>query len=104
MLLIDTLRNKPQVQVNGEYIKDLTTQSVEFGPSMRVKKTGIVSDDLVMRPDLVAKIYFGNSNKLDAILKFNGISNPFSMDEGDIILVPDPEDMKTAFKPMTKKK
>jgi len=99
MLLLDTLRNKPEILVNDEYIKDMTAQSVEFGPNMLVAKTGIVSDDLAMRPDLVARIYFGNSNKLDAILKFNGISNPFSLNDGDIVLVPNQEDMKTAFKP-----
>jgi len=99
MLLLDTLRNKPEVQVNGEYIKDMTAQSVEFGPNMLVAKTGIVSEDLSMRADLVSRIYFGNANKLDAILKYNGISNPFSLDEGDIVLIPSKEDMKTAFKP-----
>ena len=99
MLLLDTLRNKPDVLVNNEYIKDMTAQSVEFGPNMGVAKTGIVSDDLSMRPDLVAKIYFGDSNKLDAILKFNAISNPFSLNEGDILLIPNKDDMKTAFKP-----
>lgn len=99
MLLIDTLRIKPEIKVKGEYIKDLTSQSVEFGPNMLVSKTGIVSEDLAMRPDLIAKIYFSDSNKLDYILKFNGISNPFSLDEGDIVLVPGQEDMKTAFKP-----
>lgn len=103
MLLLDTLRKKPEVQVNGEYIKDMTAPSVEFGPNMLVAKTGIVSGDLSMRADLVARIYFDNANKLDAILKFNGISNPFSLNEGDIVLVPSKEDMKTAFKQKTSK-
>jgi len=103
MLLIDTIRNKPEVLVNGEYIKDMTTRSVEFGPNMLVSKTGIVSEDLAMRPDLVSKIYFGDSNKLDHILKFNGISNPFSLEAGDIVLIPSAEDMKTAFKPKVAK-
>jgi len=97
MLLLDVLRNKPEIKVNNEYIKDLTARSVEFGPNMAVQSTGIVSSDLAMRLDLIAKIYFENSNKLDALMKFNGISNPFSVDEGDIILVPSTEDMKKAF-------
>ena len=103
MLLLDTLRNKPEYKVNGEYIKDLTVRSVEFGPNMAVQSTGIVSEDLAMRMDLVAKVYFKDSNKMDMLLKFNGISNPFSVDEGDIILVPDLEDMKKAFAPKTAK-
>jgi len=101
MLFLDTLRNKPQVKVNDEYIKDLTAQSVDFntGGRMIIKSTGIVSSDLVMRSDLIAKIYFRDSNKLDYLLKFNGISNPFSIDEGDIILIPDDDVMKAVFKP-----
>lgn len=98
MLLIDTLRNKPTIEVNGELIKDLTAQSVEFRGEMFIIGTGVVSDDLVMRADLIAKIYFRNVNKIDYLLKFNGISNPFSLDQGDIVLIPDYDDMKIAMK------
>ena len=40
------------------------------------------------RPDLVALKYYGDHSYTDLILKFNGISNPFSMSEGDTIEIP----------------
>lgn len=103
MLLIETLRNKPEIEKNGELIRDLTNPSVEFRGEMFVIGTAVIGRDLVMRPDLVAKEYFRNSNKFDYILKFSGVSNPFSIDEGDVLLIPSDEDMKIAFKPKTTK-
>lgn len=102
MLLLDTLRNKPPYVKNGEHIRDLTAQSVDFTREMYVIDTAVVTSDFVMRADLVAKVEFRNSNRLDYLLKFNGISNPFSVDEGDILLVPDQDAMKLAMKPKKK--
>lgn len=101
MLLIETLRNKSDILVNNELIKDMTAKSVEYNGDYLVSHSVIVDDDLVMRPDLLAKFYYKNSNKLDYLLKFNGISNPFSLNSGDIILIPYEEDMKVAMKPKT---
>jgi hypothetical protein len=103
MLLIETLRNKPSFSKNGELIKDLTYKSVEFREDMLITDVGVVTEDLVMRADLFAKIYFRNANRLDYLLKFNGISNPFSIDAGDLILIPSEDSMKAAFKPKTEK-
>lgn len=103
MLLLEILRNKPDYKKNDEIIRDLTARSIEFTPRMSVQSTGIVSEDLAMRMDLVSKVYFKNSNKMDILLKFNGISNPFSLDEGDIVLIPNEDDMKSALLPKTGK-
>jgi hypothetical protein len=40
------------------------------------------------RPDLLALRAYGDVSKLDMILKFNGISDPFSMQVGDEIKIP----------------
>jgi len=40
------------------------------------------------RPDLIALKYYGDQSTTDLILKFNGISNPFSLSEGDILEIP----------------
>ena len=40
------------------------------------------------RLDLIAEEYYGDSNKVEYILKFNGISDPFSIKEGDILKMP----------------
>jgi hypothetical protein len=40
------------------------------------------------RPDLIALDEYGDSSKADLILKFNGISDPFSILEGETIKIP----------------
>lgn len=99
MLFIETLRKKPLFKKPDGYVRDLTERSVEFRQDVRVVQADTVSDDLAMRADLLARIYFRDANKLDYLLKFNGISNPFSIAPGDIILVPDQDDMKTVMSP-----
>jgi len=41
-----------------------------------------------MRPDLISAAVYNNTLYAEYILKFNGISNPFTIKEGDIILIP----------------
>lgn len=40
------------------------------------------------RPDLIALKYYGNHSDTDILLKFNGVSNPFALSEGDILEIP----------------
>ena len=49
----------------------------------------IIKEDEVLRPDLIALEYYGDQTKTDIILKFNGISDPFSLQEGDVLDIPD---------------
>lgn len=50
----------------------------------------VVREDDIVRPDRIALLYYGDQTKLDLILKFNGISDPFSLAVGETVLVPDP--------------
>lgn len=47
-----------------------------------------VNRDEEGRIDLIALDYYKNTSKVDYILKFNGISDPFSIKEGDILKIP----------------
>jgi len=47
-----------------------------------VAKHRVTEDDIV-RPDRIATKYFGTTDGLDLILKFNGISDPFSINPGE---------------------
>lgn len=49
----------------------------------------VVREDDVVRPDLIALFYYSDQTKLDLILKFNGISDPFSLNPGETLLIPD---------------
>jgi len=48
----------------------------------------IVKDDDVVRPDRVAVEHYGTTDGLDIILKFNGISDPFSLSPGETLWIP----------------
>ena len=48
----------------------------------------IVKDDDVVRPDRVAVEHYGTTDGLDIILKFNGISDPFSLNPGETLWIP----------------
>jgi hypothetical protein len=40
-----------------------------------------------MRPDLMSNRVYGTQDGWDLLLKYNGISNPFSLNEGDLLYV-----------------
>ena len=43
----------------------------------------IVKDDDLVRPDRISTEHYGTTSGLDIILKFNGISDPFSINIGE---------------------
>lgn len=99
MLSIETLYKKKRfVKPNGEALVDLTKSTLEYLYDPRYKSFVTVTEDFVMRPDLIARATLGNDNKLDYILKFNGVSNPFSIELGEILIVPDDKEMSDQFK------
>lgn len=53
-----------------------------------------VSEDYVMRPDLISMISYGTDEYTEIILKINGIINPFSIDKDDIIVIPNIDKIK----------
>lgn len=59
--------------------------------SAKIVAEHVVREDDAVRPDLIALQYYGDSTKLDMILKFNGISDPFSINPGETLIIPDPD-------------
>jgi len=74
---------------NGDIIVDLTKSGIEFTSYVDFKNIVVVTDDFVMRPDLIADAKYNNPDAFDLILKYNGISNPFGIYEHQILLIPD---------------
>lgn len=97
MLRLPVLLAKLKIFIKGETIVDLTRSSISFKQPVDVTNAIMVTSDLAMRPDVIAKVAYGDSGMLDFILKFNEISNPFSIQEGDLLFIPDMEDMKRCF-------
>ena len=48
----------------------------------------IVGKEYACRIDLLAERYYGSTSYADYLLKYNNISNPFTINEGDILLIP----------------
>ena len=85
-----TLDRKEEVtDVRGNRIIDLTK-------SIFSRNTGQIQDYRVVRmtdvyqmsPDLISQYMYGTDEYTEFILKFAGISNPFTLDEDDILLIP----------------
>lgn len=91
MIQIDILENKPTKIINGEEILDLTFRSLDEEIVPGFSRVIVVNEEMVMRPDLVAHMYCGSHNKMGVLLKINSISNPFSLEVGDILYIPDSE-------------
>lgn len=63
-----------------------------------VQGVHVVENDEACRIDLVSLSEYGTHDHVDAILKFNGISNPFSIKEGDVLFIPKIDIGKKKFK------
>jgi len=53
-----------------------------------LRSVAIVSDDTEMRPDLLAILYMKSQASLGTMLKINNISNPLSLEKGEILAIP----------------
>ena len=88
---------------DGEVIRDLTQTMFELkNKNHTAYSIYKVPKDYVMRPDLISKAVYNNSIYAEIILKYNGISNPFSINEGDLILIPDLESATSQIKQIGK--
>ena len=58
----------------------------------------MVNKHYVARPDLISLAVYGNDRYADIICKINGISNPFEMNENDVIILPSIEYIQDAVK------
>ena len=87
----NTIDEKPFFEKeDGEKVRDLTQSIFEMKNRNYIAYNVYkVPKEYRMRPDLISQSVYNDSAYAEFILKFNGYSNPFSIDEGDIILIPD---------------
>ncbi len=85
---------------NGDVFPDLTRSSIDADKKgvLRSSRTFIVDSDTVMRPDLAAVALYNDQGMLDLLLKYNSISNPFSLYEGQILYAPNSDDLNDIIK------
>lgn len=72
----------------GDVIDDLISSTFRYPDRTTTLGPVMVKDDEAMRPDRLANRIYSDSSLWDVILKFNGISNPFSFEPDEIIFAP----------------
>lgn len=83
-----TLKNKLVDEKTGEFYYDLTAPSFIYDAALGIKALHYVLPDQAGRVDKISEIYFGSSEYVDAICVINNIFNPFSLQEGDVVVIP----------------
>lgn len=85
LLRLKNFFNKP----NGDRVVDLISSTFSFEKDRgTVEGYLLVQKEEVMRPDLLSVRIYGDQQYYEALLKYNGISNPFSIDYNDILVAP----------------
>lgn len=90
MLDYKLLNHKSLIKKDNEQYQDLLCKTFDetqiFMPTPL-----IVNKYYVARPDLISLALYGDDRYADILCKINGISNPFELNEDDIIIVPNVE-------------
>lgn len=82
---IKTIENKKI----SEGVLRISDPTVIFFDDVSVIAEHVVDSDQICRIDLISLKYYRSADYSDYILKYNGISNPFSITVGDVLLIPD---------------
>lgn len=102
MIILKTLLNKYFVkkEKSDDIVLDLTRTSINEYALASVNSISMyaVDDETKMRPDLIAQRLYEDQGALDLLLKYNGVSNPFSLGVGDILLIPSLDKLQTLLK------
>lgn len=86
------LHNKTIIKsdyLNGE-VYNLLDKTFEI-PDQYSYNIYNVSKEYIARPDLISLDAYGTSVYCDVICKLNGISNPFELNEGMLLVLPSPD-------------
>lgn len=90
-----SLDNKPDItDRNNNVIKDLVrpffSKKADGIKDYKIKKVG--APKFCMRPDLISIAMYGSMDETEYILKFTGISNPFTIDKDDVLMIPNDQE------------
>lgn len=90
---------------NGEYLIDFEENNFQVNYLdiyLRIIRIILVEDRHLARPDLLSWESYGNADYIDAILKFNQITNPFSIDLYDLIVIPTVDSLNRFYNKQTR--
>jgi hypothetical protein len=83
-----SLKNKLINENTGENYFDLTAPSFTYDVNAGIKALHYVTIDQIGRIDKISELYFGTGEYVDAICIINNIFNPFTVNEGDFLVIP----------------
>lgn len=89
MLLHTVLNNKEEIVSDwlGKRILNLTDSTFQI-PLTYSYDVAEVTEKYIARPDLISYDVYGDMIYSDLICKLNGISNPFELNEGMLLILP----------------
>lgn len=88
----------PNLMSSGQGITDLTKATTSTrNVDLKIRANIFATSDMQMRPDRIAYMAFGDLSKTGSILKFNAVSNPFSVFEGQVFFIPEEPSINTMF-------
>jgi hypothetical protein len=83
---------------NGDVIVDLASATFDFEKTGGASAGFIrVQEEEAMRPDTISVRVYGDQQYYETLLKYNGISNPFSIAPGEILLSPSFKNLEQAI-------
>lgn len=89
-----SLDKKSEITFKDQQILNLADSIFDLSKSLNTTYVPYkLTSDYKMRPDLISISGFGTDEYTEIILKLNGIINPFSVDENDVILMPNIDDV-----------
>ena len=103
MLDYKILDYKSKINKNNDTYIDLMSDSFNMSSVVFDGQVIIVNKYYVARPDLVSLAIYGTDDYADIICKINGISNPFELNENDILFLPDIEFIRNCCKQSSSK-
>lgn len=91
-----TLKDKKISEIDNKII--MTEPTLLFQDYIQVSRDFIVDEYYAGRIDLISLSVYNSADYTDQLLKFNGISNPFSIADGDILYIPPMDVLHKTFK------
>jgi len=99
MLVSKIITKKKQFKTAlGDVIDDLISSTFSYSERASTFGPTVVKEEESMRPDKMAVRLYADSSLWDTILKFNGISNPFSLAANEILFVPAMETLRKSIR------
>jgi len=89
---IPILKLKSEMVKNGITMIDFLENNFKVSyadPNLIISKVFLAEEKHICRPDMISYDGYASVNYTDGILKFNQITNPFSIEINDFIIIPD---------------